>query len=268
MAVTLGLALAGCDLLGGGGEPDRLARWVLPNAVLLGDAKANPESGKQIQQSPDGRGYLFVPSPDSKEAPSRLYLVPLATVDPAIDAAVRKAVFPGGVATYRDGRSPGDNAESGTVKRLAETELEAFYLAFRIVDQSALCEGLSKPCDGVSRIMLLGKLKGRSVVGQDSEVLMIEAMMSASKLLFDKIMDAAPERCGFDPEREALPSHIAGACRTMLKLEWAHDNDFTLDQIGGALPLSPEALKVLLAQLPIASFYEKGELLGRMEKVQ
>lgn len=268
LAVALGLAMAGCDLLGGGGEPDRLARWVLPHAVLLGDAKANPESGKLIQQSPDGRGYLFMPPPDSKEAPSRLYFVPLATVDPSIDAAVRKAVFPGGVATYRDGRKPGDKAERGTVERLAETEFEAFYLAFTIVDQSALCDGLSKPCDGVGRILLLGKLKGRTAVGQDSEVLMLDVMLLASQQVFGKIMDAAPERCGFNPDRDALPGHIAGACRTMLKLEWARDNDFTLDQFGGALPLSPQALKVLLAELPKASFYKKGELLGRMEQVQ
>ncbi|WP_374280359.1 hypothetical protein [Novosphingobium sp.] len=268
LAMGLALALAGCNLLGGGGEPDRLAKWVLPNAVLLGDATADPAAGNQIQQSPDGRGYLIVPPPGSKDVPSRIYFVPLAKIDPEIDSAVRKAVFPGGVATIRTGRNIGDMADSGTLEKLAETELDALYLGFTIVDQSALCEGLSKPCDGVGRIILLGKLKGRSLLGQDSQVLMLDAMTSAALTIFDKIGDKAVERCGFDPEGEALPRHIAGACRTMLKLEWAKDNDFTLDSIGSALPLSPEALKVLLAQLAKTSFYEKGALQGRLEKVQ
>lgn len=268
MMLAFSTALAGCGLLGQSGEPDRLAKWVLPNATLLGEASVNPEASNRIQQSADGRGYQFSPPAGSNEAPSRLYFVPVATVDTVLEADIRKATFPGGVATLRTGRSPGDMPESGKLEKLAETELEAFYLAFTIVDQSALCEGLSKPCDGVGRIILLGKLKGHPVVGQNSRVLMLDAMQSAMQNVFGDALKAAPDRCGFDPARTAVPDHIAGACRTMLKLEWARDNDFTLDFVSGALPLSPEALGVLMAEVAKTSFYENGELKGKLEKVQ
>jgi hypothetical protein len=261
LALACAASLGGCGLFGHHAEPDALALWTAEHATLLTPEPAGGADlqGFRVQHTPDGHGYALTPVEKGSTPPLRYYFVPVSAVDDALDAKLRKAVFPGGVATLTP------NEENAPPLRFAETELDGFYLRMLITDRSSSCDKFKRICDAVGDIALVGKLRGAPLLGKGKKLLKIDIAELATGPLTAKDLPDAAKTCGFDPDRDRLPSHIATACQRIRLIDWALDNGFTLDPSHQLLPLTPDALKVMLRALP-DSFYVTKQLRGTIEE--
>ncbi|MCW3835098.1 hypothetical protein ACFQ1E_01425 [Sphingomonas canadensis] len=251
-------ALAGCSLIGSKpAEPDTLAKWVAAHARLPGDISTVVGTGEGMKaaKTADGNGIVLTSTDPKSTTPElRYYFVPLSEVDAKLDADLRKAIFPGGTATFApDGDKP--------ARKLSESELETLYLSFIVAKDVALCEGLTKPCDAAVLAAVVGKLKGAPLSGKGSRSFMVTAAPDPEKVMGDEAGDVQA-LCGFDPKRDRMPSHVAQGCQNLRRMAWAIDRGFTLSEKGDLVALTPEALKRQLDTLARGPVYRDGNLDG------
>jgi hypothetical protein len=253
-------ALAGCSWLGGGTvEADALSRWAIAHAEPVGDPKiyAAGDAKARVAATADGKGVAMTSADPKQPMPElRLYLVPLAQLDPALDARLRGTLFPGGTATFAAGE------EKAPKRKLAESELEQLYLQFTIQPGNALCADFTRPCDAAT-VSVVGKLKGRPLAGRGSRSIGLTPAADPERLMGAQAPDAQA-LCGFDPLRDRLPTHIATGCNHQRWLRWAVAHGFTLGGPGGLIPLSPEALKAWLTAWLGQPLYKDGVVDGAL----
>jgi hypothetical protein len=243
-------------------DPDALARWAAEKGVLIDPlAGTRGLADTRISHTPDGHGYLLTPTQKDDGAPARVYFVPLAAVSDTLEKRVRSAIFPSGVATF--GPAPDEQAP----RKIAESELEGFYIQILVLDGGGLCDALAKPCAAAGEIKLVGKMKGAPLMGPGRRMRFDPMIVGGEALTKGKLADAGA-MCGFDPERDRIPHHISAACDRMRLMDWGIRHGFTLSRDGSLFPLTPGALEALLSSMPDGALYPDKVLLGELEEVK
>jgi hypothetical protein len=249
--------LGGCQWLGSGAEPDALARWAADKGVSVAGAFGDIKDAV-VRPTDDGHGYVLIPKEKGSAAPTRLYLVPLASIDEDLESRLRRAIFPSGVAAL----SPKQDSEKP--RHLAETEVESFYVQAFVSDKAALCDDFTTPCAAASTISLVGKIRGAPLMGKRAKVLDLDPVVLGSAKLTDGKLADPQKTCGFDPQRDRIPRHIATSCDRIRLMAWAGSNGFTVTKAGSLLPVSPSGLEALLTAVADGPMYEGKLLRGHL----
>lgn len=246
-------SLAGCSQKHKIAEPDTLFKWAAEHGVT--PLKLPPENANgRLLFSEDKHGYILE-NDDTETLGGRfkMYLVPVEALDSELPIALRNHIFPGGVATVSSG------SENQPSLKIASGSVESLYFMIVGVENGARCDGFSKPCTAPFIVQVVGSLReGKKTAARRTQMLVFElqsGLLRKMALALKSDPQSASNTCGFDPDNDRLPHHVAAKCRALLSMRWGLANDFMISPLG-ASPLTPTALKLVVDE----AFKEKPKL--------